>query len=103
MNNFRDFCVYSKLNLKSVFCDRHKTAFTSGNCEFVRLPYGLKNATGNFQESIDLMLDSVLTICDHVFIDVPCYSESQVQYSKLSVFAIIGTSFVRNSKFVPTT
>jgi hypothetical protein len=41
--------------------DRDKTTFTShyGICRFIRLPFGLRNATGTFQQAVDIILSGV--------------------------------------------
>ena len=83
--------VYSSLDLRSAFWqsfidpkDCHKTAFSVtglGHFEFIRLPYGLKNASANFQKLMDLVLAPVVPNCAQVFIDdVLCHSENPEQH-----------------------
>ena len=62
--------VFSLLDIRAAFwqsyldpADRHKTAFSIaglGHFEFLRVPFGLKNASGYFQKLIDQILMPIL-------------------------------------------
>ena len=70
-------CFLTKLDLAKVYCqicmgesDVQKTAFSTpfGKFEFVRMPFGLKNAPTHFQRSMDIVL-SELFLCSSAYID----------------------------------
>lgn len=78
ITNLGNTKVYTTIDLTSGFhqikmneADIHKTAFSvmNGKYEFLRLPFGLKNAPSIFQRMIDDVLRDYIGICCYVYID----------------------------------
>lgn len=71
-------CYFTTLDLKSGFHqievepkDRPKTAFSTekGHFEFIRMPFGLKNAPSTFQRAMNSILNELIGKCCLVYLD----------------------------------
>ena len=84
--------IFSTLDLKAGYWqlpmaeeDRHKTAFVchKGLFEFKRLPFGLANAPGVFQRTVNYILGDLVGKCCFVYIDdIIVYSQTKEEHRK---------------------
>lgn len=82
--------IFSTLDLKSGYWQLemdpdsiHKTAFvtTTGQFEFLRLPFGLKNSAASFQRLMENVLKDIRAKCCFVYIDdIVVYSENEQEH-----------------------
>ena len=90
LNAVREARVFSKFDLKKGYWqaevaneDIYKTAFTTheGLYEFLRMPFGLRNAPATFQSAMNRILASHLWNCCLVYIDdVLIFSRTEVEH-----------------------
>ena len=86
-------CYYTLIDCVSGFhqitldeADAHKTAFStpSGHFEFVRMPFGLKNAAPEYQRAMNITLDGMIGKGVFVYIDdIVIYAKTLKEHEEL--------------------
>ena len=86
-------CYYTVIDCVSGFhqitldeADAHKTAFStpSGHFEFVRMPFGLKNAAPEYQRAMNITLDGMIGKGVFVYIDdIVIYAKTLKEHEEL--------------------